>query len=447
MGFFVNQNAYALQAQLRHRLVAPELLLGAGFGSTVSMTNDYVVVAESNWPDFERGVGNAGRVHIYDLHNGQLVRTLYDPNPGSFGGAFGAGLAVGDGTVFVGTRLDSVSAFDLATGERHWTLSNPSFEGTDFNNSSLGSGLAYSQGKLLATAASFTIPFVGNVGGGVLLNSTTGDIERYYPNPEPADGDGLGVLRSFGMSGSTVALGGPLDCREAGESGGCVWLFDRNSGETIARIENPTPWKYTDSADLGDFFAVSLTLNDTLIVIGDKEDDYFDPNVSVPDRRVGSAYVFDANTGKLLSNLKNPSPFPDADFAADVEVTPSGLVWVGSDLGIVGNELDYSGRAYLFDSDSGELLLTLTSPNSQNNGLFGFRLNVLGDRWLAVTAAGEGTVYIYEVVPEPSARVLLGIISIALYLVQSLFHTKGFCHVASQHQEDSQFKILYAPIF
>jgi outer membrane protein assembly factor BamB len=423
-----------LHLQLRHRLTAPEPLVGAGFGSSVEFFGNYLAISEPNRPDLDLGIRAAGQVHLYDLTSGAHLRTIQNPDPGTIGESFGAGLAIGDNKLFVGAPgLDeSVYAFDLRTGNIVWSLTNPPIHGVS-REVNFGRGLAFSDGRLLATIPSYVVPFQGILGGGFTIDAADGRIDRFFDNPEPNDGDTLGALRSYDIFDGKVALGSISDCKTPGQSGGCVWIFDQVSGDVVFRLDNPTPKPLPTINDLPDWFGVSVAGNADVIVVGDRLDE-------VKGYGAGGVYVFDAETGLLLHSLYSPHPqsygeSSNEEFGTDIDVTLDGRVWVGADSSIV-NGQDYAGRVYLFDGATGQLLLEVQSPNSSAFSLFGNRVTAWGDM-VAITAAGEGAVYLYAIVPEPRTWLtilpLIFLTCVRTRRTQVMTrYTKGFSHVQAQ---------------
>jgi hypothetical protein len=112
---------------------------------------------------------------------------------------------------------------------------------------------------------------------------------------------------------------------------------------------------------------------------------------------VGHAYVFDAQTGVLLSTLTSPNtqafPLPPCGGCFGHSVAISGnLVVVGAPSEFVGNVT--SGQAYAFNAQTGALLATLTNPNlglayGPDNLGFGYSVGLSGST-AVVGAYGDG---------------------------------------------------------
>lgn len=104
----------------------------------------------------------------------------------------------------------------------------------------------------------------------------------------------------------------------------------------------------------------------------------------------GNAYVYNSTSGALLESLTSPSPQKLGNF---------GWFVAGSgDLAIIGAPGESSsgvanaGQVYIFNVMTGKLLDTLTSPNAQPRGAFGGDVSASGSL-LVIGAAGENTTF------------------------------------------------------
>jgi FG-GAP repeat len=90
----------------------------------------------------------------------------------------------------------------------------------------------------------------------------------------------------------------------------------------------------------------------------------------------GHAYIFNEKTGALLFTLASPNAQEDAQFGISVGV--------GKDFVVVGAPYEtaegdqYAGHAYTFSIKTGDLISTLTSPNAQQSGYFGYSVAASG---------------------------------------------------------------------
>ena len=124
----------------------------------------------------------------------------------------------------------------------------------------------------------------------------------------------------------------------------------------------------------------------------DVSNDYIVVGAPWVSSHAGIAYVFDVNTGNLIHTLTNPN-----SGAANADDDFGNSVAVDGDTIVVGAPRDYlggsgiSGTAYVFNAITGNLVHTLINPNSYGSALgdqFGHRVSISGNN-IAVIAPGE----------------------------------------------------------
>jgi hypothetical protein len=102
--------------------------------------------------------------------------------------------------------------------------------------------------------------------------------------------------------------------------------------------------------------------------------------------KAGHAYIFSATTGKLIETLASPNARTQGLFGWSVAMS-SNIVAVGA-IYENANGVQTAGRAYTFNAGTGKLIATLTSPNSQVDGSFGWSVAMSGNI-VVVGAPGE----------------------------------------------------------
>jgi large repetitive protein len=90
----------------------------------------------------------------------------------------------------------------------------------------------------------------------------------------------------------------------------------------------------------------------------------------------GHAYTFNATTGDLISTLTSPNTHKDGEFGDSVAVSGTTVV-VGAPGETVSGESG-AGHAYTFSTVTGDLISRLTSPNAQADGTFGASVAISG---------------------------------------------------------------------
>jgi hypothetical protein len=208
-------------------------------------------------------------------------------------------------------------------------------------------------------------------------------LEQVIHNPAPNPDDQFGW--DVAAVGDRVLAGTPFDDTGATDSG-AVYLFDSTTGEVLLTINNPTPAK-------GDNFGVEVAALGEQILVGAPAD-------STGARKAGSAYLFDSVTGQLLLTINNPEPNAADNF---------GMALAGlEDKIIVGapsddpNGIAGAGSIYVFDSITGELLLTINNPEPEAGDNFGRSVAALGDDILVGVpfdgsgSINTGSVYLFD---------------------------------------------------
>jgi hypothetical protein len=199
----------------------------------------------------------------------------------------------------------------------------------------------------------------------------------------------------------------PGDNDPDGDNPGRVWVFDRSNGNVLLTLENPNADNQIPPHFISDRFGRSVATNGELIVIGSPQDSTTGVEQS------GTAYVFDGDTGALRHTLVSPHLELGGDFGRSVAVTPEGHVFVGAWATTV-NGLSRAGHAYLFDGETGNLLLTIPHPEPTNFDAFGWSVSAIDGRLIVGApnanplGPATGAVYVFEGIPEPGT-VLLGV--------------------------------------
>lgn len=331
---------------------APVPAANANFGSQVTVVQGHLVVSAPN--DTVGGISNVGSVYRFTGISGKLAWRLANPDPNPGGGP---------PDVFGGTMI-SVGG-DILIG-----ASNDDLDGNPLQNA----GSAY------------------------LVDGKTGVVLRKIPNPEPYNNDGFSA-GALGALGSNLIVGAPFDDPDGLVGAGTVYLIDRLTGSVLMRIPHPEPLLYGDPDDR---FGRSVDGHEGNILVGAPADDQ---NGSW----TGGAYVLDGNTGAILMRIANPDPQPGVFTAFGCPVRSFGGKIViatpwhrtgGKNLGVV----------HVFDGKTGTLLYTIQHPNpmdqldvSGNAAYFGWDI-AEHDGFLAVSTIQDdvngvrdaGSVYVFD---------------------------------------------------
>jgi WD40 repeat protein len=184
-----------------------------------------------------------------------------------------------------------------------------------------------------------------------------------------------------------VVVGAPYDTYGSTNINGVAYVFDAISGNLISTLSSPNPQTYS-------FFGHSVSVNGRYTVVGA-------PSETVNSiGGAGRAYIFDTTSGELVYTLTSPNPQAFGKFGDSVS-TSGRYVVVGATYDTSGST-SFSGVAYVFDISSGMLINTLASPNPQAYGEFGFSVSVSG-RYVAVGADFDaplsgGKTYVFDAI-------------------------------------------------
>ena len=158
-----------------------------------------------------------------------------------------------------------------------------------------------------------------------------------------------------------------------------------NPGDVLLSIPNPEP---SENANFGHSVAA---VGDNILV-GCPYDD-------TGARDAGAAYLFNGATGKQIHKFENPTPAEDDSFGWSVAAVGDNVL-IGAYLD--DTEAPDAGAAYLFDGDTGELLLTVVKPGSYGSEWLGFAVAAAGDNLLVGSYHGEadgiypGTAHLFD---------------------------------------------------
>lgn len=237
------------------------------------------------------------------------------------------------------------------------------------NVAAIGDGLIFT-GSAYST--------VNNVQAGqaYAFNENTGGLVRTFNHPEPAANTGFGAFIWPGDTRVVISAPGTAVAGHAGA--GVIYVFNKSTGAYIRKIANPTP-------SAGEDFGYGLTMHGDTVLVGSRGDDTDGVDA-------GIAYRFNAETGAILQTYRIPESSGQDNFGYSLAATGNivAISAPGSDI-----EGTNSGRVYVYDVNTGELLHTLKSPNAVTEGNFGFQVRTRGNDIL-VGAPGEQRAYAFD---------------------------------------------------
>ena len=214
-------------------------------------------------------------------------------------------------------------------------------------------------------------------GKAYIYNATTGALVHTLDNPNGYDtsaNDRFGY--SVSMSGNRAIVGAYLEDDAGGSASGKAYIFNATTGALVHTLDNPNAFD-TSAVDI---FGYSVAISGNYAIVGAyQEDDFLGANS-------GKAYIFDVTTGLLVHTLDNPNA-----------LAPAASDWFGRTLDISGDRCivsaygetneageSGSGKAYIFNVTTGELVDTLDNPDpfgtDDINDYFGWSVAISGNR-------------------------------------------------------------------
>ena len=371
------------------------------FGYSVGISGMRVVVGAFR---DDTGSTDAGSAYVYDLSSGTPtvpVFTLNNPSS-SFPSGFGNAVAISGTRVVVGESGGSQTVF--ADGRAYvydLTSATPTVPMVTLNNPTpLGEdqfGISVGISGTRVVVGTYGDDDSGAVDAGSSyvydLTSATPDVPVFtLNNPTPAEGDLFGF--SVAISGTSVAVGAPMDDTRATDAGS-AYLYDLSSAmptTPVATADAPSP-------SLDDRFGSSIAISGTLVVIGS-------PQEGTGAFHAGSAYVYDLSSATPTVpafTLNNPNSSFLGGFGNAVAISGTRVV-VGEYSG--SQTIFADGRAYVYDLSSATPtvpVLTLNNPTPAREDQFGISVGISGTLVVVGTygdddsgAVDSGSAYVYN---------------------------------------------------
>ncbi|MCH8042671.1 MAG: tandem-95 repeat protein [Planctomycetes bacterium] len=313
-------------------------------------------VAEVNQPGWAQTfpMASSGKAHF--------ARTIVNPAPGR-NAAFGSALSpLAGGRLVIGARFDdtrhgdqgAVYIFNVATG----ALMQSPVDPPPLESDLFGTSVAATE-DFVFVGAPLDSTGANRAGSVYVFDAATGQLLRRLQKPAVLANDEFGS--SVAVVGQYVAVGASRDNSD-GDRVGAAYLFDPRTGDLLQTFANPTP-------ETLDGFGQSLAAFGADVLVGA-------PNDNLGARETGAVYLFDSDTGDVIRTFENPTPSQNDGFGVSISVLGDKIL-IGAWLDDAG--APNAGVAYLFDGNTGELLLTLLNPNPQQRDFFGISVALVGN--------------------------------------------------------------------
>lgn len=346
----------------------------------VDMTETHTVLG------VDKAYSGYGAAYIIDTVSGNVTATINNPNPLT-AGSFGRRNSVGtDGThVVLGNRdQDQVYIYDI-TGTLLRTISGPD-SGAMFGHSVKIDGDyivvgGYNQDKA----------YICSTSTGAILHTLTN------PNVYGSTPDQFGQV--VDISGNFMVVSTVEEDAADGSNSGVAYVYTVDAGSLLHTFVNPN----AHGTSALDNFGIDCALDGNYLVVG-----AFGESDAAVGSGSGKAYFYNVATGTLLHTIDNPNPDSGTEvdymgWSVDVE-GQTAIVSAWYETGAAGAD---SGKCYLYDVVSGNLLHTIEDPNVYSGGgtddRFGSEVAIAGT-FIAVSAKGEdhasqnnvGAIYVFK---------------------------------------------------
>ena len=317
-------------------LLAPDGQAGDLFGKSVAIYNDLIVIgSENNHQDLGE---QAGAVYLFDATTGLLIEKITPDDALDFN-RFGFSVAVNEEFIVIGAYSDdniflnsgSVYLYDTTTHQLVTKL-----VGNDpLSSRNFGSSVAIHE-QTLAVGAISDDEIDNDTGAIYIFNLATMTQSHKLVPKDIGIGDQIGS--NVTLTDGLVAFGVPLSDTN-GDDTGVVYIFNTDTGSQEQRF-------FPSNQSPDDRFGYSVSMDDEFIIIGARKFDFDD--FPYDETNAGTAYVFDTSTGLQLARLVPDEIFDSAgDSVGEAVAIHNGIVMVGA---LHNNEHNLSaGTVHLFN--------------------------------------------------------------------------------------------------
>jgi len=355
------------------------------FGDAVAISGNYAIVS-ARTEESNSGLNASGKTFIYDVTTGNLVHDLDNPNAFNFqtGDVFGEAVAIDGNYAIVsaiveddagGVSSGKAYIFNVTTGSLVHTLDNPNAYGTSADDR-FGKAVGISGNYAIVSTRDEDDAGGTRSGKAYIFNVTTGSLVHTLDNPN-AYGTSLDDRfgHSAAISGNYAIVGAPFEDDANGNSSGKAYIFDVTTGNLLHTLDNPNPYG-GPAIGSDDLFGWSVGISGNNAIVGAYNED------EPAGFNSGKAYIFDVTTGNLLHTLNNPNAYntvSDDVFGISVAISSTyAIVGAQGEDDAGGTQ---SGKAYIFDVATGSLVDTLDNPNAygtSGSDIFGEAVAISG---------------------------------------------------------------------
>lgn len=324
----------------------------------------------------------SGAISLNDIHveAGGTSGTTASMNDADIRGL----IAKGSGATMSFNEWYGASAFNF-TNTLVRTINNSNNYGTTANDQ-FGRTVRV-VGNYIVVATMYEDSAAANDSGAVYVyNKSTGALLHTITNPNSGGGSAADRFAyAMDTDGTNLIVGAYYETGGSNFSGK-AYIYSLSSGSLIHTLSNPNAY----SSEYGDGFGFSVAIDGGYAIVGAYLEE---SSTSAADS--GAAYIFNASTGTLVHTLSNPTAAVREYFGYWVEISGNYAAVTAPFYtnSTTSNPNFRSGRVYVYNVTTGNLVYTLDNPNAYNTAI-GDLLGYLGgvrmtDKYLAVSAYAE----------------------------------------------------------
>jgi hypothetical protein len=396
-------------------------ITGLMFGGSLYVYGNYVFISAE-----QSALGTPPNeykppVWVYNVTTGSLVHTLSCPSLDKDSSTFGEAMSISGNYAILGQdRIKNGSTYtngrvyiyNVATGALVKTIESPDSLGT-LESGYFGKSVAI-EGNYAIVGAYLQGSDTGADDGKAYIYKTTdgtwsdATLIHTLNNPNPVTASTFDEFgRASAISGNYAMVSAPREDTAPGGTGynqsGKVYIYNVTTGALVATLINPNAFG-TPAIDL---FGVDLAMEGRYAIVGATGEDDAGGLTS------GKAYIYETTDGTwsdatLIHTLNNPNPFGTSTndyFGTKVSINSTYAVVsaVGEDTATLTN----AGKVYIYNIVTGTLFATLDHTNittgvTYSFGGFGYDVSMTDD-YITISAPGfidntdGGKVHIYKI--------------------------------------------------
>lgn len=366
------------------------------YSSSLTLTPTYAVISAR---EAEASPSRRGVVYVYNRSTGSLLYTLDNPNLSGI--YFGTSLFIdytgmvsaNDTYLLVGSFAENsgggvVYVFNISNGQLLRTINNPNYFSTeDGDNFGLFTTIYGDMALISAINEDYGAYPDTDAGIAYLFDVTTGQLLHTLINPN-LTGD---YYRD--RFGTAVALNSTYAVVSSRNDGN-ISVFSTSTGQLLRTITAPEGL----TAGAADRFGWDVAIDEgTNIVVSATYDNY----AGTAPYASGRAFLFNASTGSLIRTIDNPALGERDFFGTSVDISGDRIAIsapkIPGDGG--GSTLGTVQTIYVFSLSTGNILHTFTSdPNDPTvrKLSFGTKISLEGNRLLISTPLQTVNTNIYN---------------------------------------------------